>query len=138
MKFLFFSIRPSYELSCRDESNRNKTRRGGQWPDHRGCDEKNPVIAEESPNLETDSHFGLRMKTIRAVARNLSVLSSSRPRPLVLNIPKANIYRFGDGDSAKPVFSSLDWKIEQGQSWAIVGFGAKQSLIEVVNSSKNI
>ena len=39
----------------------------------------------------------------------------------VLRIPRANVYRFGDGNSALPVFKDLEWTINDGESWAIVG-----------------
>ncbi|KAJ6458423.1 P-loop containing nucleoside triphosphate hydrolase protein [Mycena vitilis] len=44
---------------------------------------------------------------------------------LVLNIPTANVYRFGDATNrATPVFRNLAWRIKTNESWAVVGSGS--------------
>ena len=51
----------------------------------------------------------------------------------VVHIPTANVYRFGEFNSARPVLRSADWTVRQGESWAVVGSGAgeKTALLEV-------
>ncbi|THH06175.1 hypothetical protein EW145_g4274 [Phellinidium pouzarii] len=39
----------------------------------------------------------------------------------IINIPRANVYRFGDGNMATPIFKDLEWTVKDGESWAIVG-----------------
>lgn len=48
-------------------------------------------------------------------------LSSQSVSNAVLRIPKANVYRFGDGNRANPVFKNLEWTVKEGENWAIVG-----------------
>ncbi|KAJ6493285.1 P-loop containing nucleoside triphosphate hydrolase protein [Mycena sanguinolenta] len=44
---------------------------------------------------------------------------------VVLNIPKANVYRFGDANSlSTPVFRDLEWSVKVNESWAVVGSGS--------------
>ncbi|KAE9386285.1 P-loop containing nucleoside triphosphate hydrolase protein [Gymnopus androsaceus JB14] len=42
---------------------------------------------------------------------------------LVVNIPKADVYRFGDGKHAQPLFGDLNWIAKEGESWAVIGSG---------------
>ncbi|KAL0573153.1 hypothetical protein V5O48_008807 [Marasmius crinis-equi] len=43
----------------------------------------------------------------------------------IINVPKANIYPFGSATSkTQPVFTDVEWKIEKGESWAVVGSGS--------------
>ncbi|KAK1226497.1 hypothetical protein PQX77_010523 [Marasmius sp. AFHP31] len=43
----------------------------------------------------------------------------------IINIPKANIYPFGAATrKTQPVFTDVEWKVEKGESWAIVGSGS--------------
>lgn len=64
-----------------------------------------------------------------------SVASSDKSRSTILRIPTANVYRFGDGGKATPVFKELDWTINEGESWAIVGpAGNEKSLLLEVKS----
>ncbi|KAJ7648180.1 P-loop containing nucleoside triphosphate hydrolase protein [Mycena polygramma] len=54
---------------------------------------------------------------------------------LVLNIPKANVYRFGDTTNrATPVFRDLAWSIKTNESWAVVGSGSgeKSSVFDML------
>ena len=53
--------------------------------------------------------------------------------PCVVRIPNANVYRFGDPESARPVLRAVDWTVREGESWAVVGSGAgeKTALLEV-------
>jgi hypothetical protein len=57
----------------------------------------------------------------------------TRPAGLILTIPKANVYNFGDTNSASPVFHDLAWRVLEAQSWAVVspGSGAKSNLFQV-------
>ncbi|TDL22910.1 P-loop containing nucleoside triphosphate hydrolase protein [Rickenella mellea] len=52
----------------------------------------------------------------------------------VLHLPKATVYRFGESNKATPVFRDLDWKISEGESWAIVGGPGteKRTLLETL------
>ncbi len=74
------------------------------------------------PVWETD-HCPKIMATVRA--RQLS--------SYVVRVPRANVYRFGDSDSARPVLTGVDWTVREGESWAVVGSGAgeKTALLEV-------
>ena len=51
----------------------------------------------------------------------------------VVRIPKANIYHFGDSNKARPVLAGVDWTVQEGESWAVIGSGAgeKTALLEV-------
>ena len=57
----------------------------------------------------------------------------------VVRIPKANVYRFGDPDGARPVLA-VDWTVREGESWAVVGSGAgeKTALLEVSDRELSI
>lgn len=46
-------------------------------------------------------------------------LSSRHAR--VIDIPKANVYRFGDYKLSKPIFRDLQWAVNDGEAWAVVG-----------------
>lgn len=52
---------------------------------------------------------------------------------VILRIPKANVFRYGDGDRKVPIFEDLDWTINEGENWAIVGSAGneKAQLLEV-------
>ncbi|KAH9174354.1 P-loop containing nucleoside triphosphate hydrolase protein [Lactarius sanguifluus] len=58
----------------------------------------------------------------------------------VVRIPKANIYHFGDSDSARPVLTDVDWTVREGESWAVVGSGAgeKTALLETLLGNTRI
>ena len=52
----------------------------------------------------------------------------------VIRISKSNIYRFGDSNKAKPIFENVDWTVNEGESWAVVGSGSggqKTALLQV-------
>ena len=42
----------------------------------------------------------------------------------ILKIPDANIYRFGDTNLAEPVLKNVNWVVQDGQSWAVIGSGS--------------
>ncbi|THU76759.1 hypothetical protein K435DRAFT_770826 [Dendrothele bispora CBS 962.96] len=48
---------------------------------------------------------------------------SQSNKNVLINVPKANVYRFGDVNSSTPVFRGLEWLVQEGESWAIVGSG---------------
>ncbi|KAF9074383.1 P-loop containing nucleoside triphosphate hydrolase protein [Rhodocollybia butyracea] len=54
--------------------------------------------------------------------RNSRVLSTNSSS-IVLSIPKADVYRFGDGKNAQPLFRGLAWEIKEGENWAVIGSG---------------
>lgn len=62
-------------------------------------------------------------------------LSSHRTtRNVIVHIPKSKVFRFGDSNKASPVFEDLEWTVEEGESWAIVGSGwggKKTALLQV-------
>ncbi|KAF7362682.1 p-loop containing nucleoside triphosphate hydrolase protein [Mycena venus] len=68
--------------------------------------------------------------TLQDHSRHLKCASTSAT---VLNIPRANVYRFGDANRATPVFRDLDWSIKANESWAVVGSGSgeKSSIFDV-------
>jgi ABC-type molybdenum transport system ATPase subunit/photorepair protein PhrA len=49
----------------------------------------------------------------------------------VLHLPRVNVYKFGDGDAARPVFKDFKWTIRDGENWAVVGASSKSSMIQV-------
>jgi ABC-type molybdenum transport system ATPase subunit/photorepair protein PhrA len=55
--------------------------------------------------------------------------------PPLVRIPHANVYRFGQGNAARPVFEGLEWTIHDDgrEAWAVVGAGSgrKTALLEV-------
>ncbi|KIK66250.1 hypothetical protein GYMLUDRAFT_929332 [Collybiopsis luxurians FD-317 M1] len=44
----------------------------------------------------------------------------------MFHIPKASVYRFGDGKYAQPLFRDVAWTVKEGESWAVVGSGAEE------------
>ncbi|KAJ3854409.1 P-loop containing nucleoside triphosphate hydrolase protein [Lentinula lateritia] len=54
--------------------------------------------------------------------RRLST-SSNGKFETVINIRNANVYRFGDGKYAQPLFRDLTWTVEDGENWAVIGSG---------------
>ncbi|KAH7920601.1 P-loop containing nucleoside triphosphate hydrolase protein [Leucogyrophana mollusca] len=44
----------------------------------------------------------------------------------IVRIPQSNIYRFGDSNVAAPVFRDVDWTVNEGESWAVIGSGSNQ------------
>ncbi|KAI0264234.1 P-loop containing nucleoside triphosphate hydrolase protein [Gloeopeniophorella convolvens] len=58
----------------------------------------------------------------------------------VIQIPKANIYRFGDPNGAQPVLRDVDWTVREGESWAVIGSGAgeKTALLETLIGNMRI
>ncbi|KAG8687706.1 hypothetical protein FRC08_011843 [Ceratobasidium sp. 394] len=39
----------------------------------------------------------------------------------VINIPKCNVFRFGDGQRATPALRDVQWTVNEGESWVITG-----------------
>ena len=57
---------------------------------------------------------------------------------IVLHIPRANVFRFGDSNKASPVFKDLEWTVKEGEKWAVIdsGWGEnKTALLQVRNNS---
>jgi ABC-type molybdenum transport system ATPase subunit/photorepair protein PhrA len=80
------------------------------------------------------TYLGLRRIANRKVcllSRAYTTQESSQNT--VLHIPTANVYRFGDPNNARPVFSDLQWTVKDGESWAVVGSGSgeKSALFQV-------
>ncbi|KAE9388438.1 P-loop containing nucleoside triphosphate hydrolase protein [Gymnopus androsaceus JB14] len=50
------------------------------------------------------------------------------PLPLVQNsiFPRPDVYRFGDGNHAQPLFRDLNWIAKEGESWAVIGSGGRE------------
>lgn len=78
--------------------------------------------------------FG-RLRTILGTTRSYSALTRDELQNTVIHIPKADIYRFGDPNFARPVFRDVEWTVKDGEAWAIVGSGSgeKTSLFQVRN-----
>ena len=51
----------------------------------------------------------------------------------LIHIPKANVYRFGDGNHAPPALRDLEWTVKPGENWAVIGSGTghKTTVFEV-------
>ncbi|KAJ7881296.1 P-loop containing nucleoside triphosphate hydrolase protein [Mycena olivaceomarginata] len=64
-------------------------------------------------------------------SRSINLASTSAT---VLNIPRADVYRFGDANRATPVFRDLQWSIKSNESWAVVGSGSgeKSSVFDML------
>ncbi|TRM59938.1 P-loop containing nucleoside triphosphate hydrolase protein [Schizophyllum amplum] len=62
--------------------------------------------------------------TVRAPLRRFAT-NKTQPQPLI-RIPRANIYRFGDGNHAAPALRELEWTVNQGENWAVIGSGSGQ------------
>lgn len=65
---------------------------------------------------------GTRLFTSNAVAQST-----------IIHIPRANVYRFGDANKARPVFKDLEWTVKEGENWAVVGPAGseKTNILEV-------
>ncbi|KAF8157305.1 P-loop containing nucleoside triphosphate hydrolase protein [Mycena galopus ATCC 62051] len=74
------------------------------------------------PCLSRKTCFGTRTQNI------------SSTNAQILNIPKANVYRFGEANRATPVFRDLEWSIKSSESWAVVGSGSgeKSSVFDML------
>ena len=63
-----------------------------------------------------------------------------RDHRVVIHIPRADVFRFGDANGASPVFEGLEWTVNEGENWAVVGSGCgqKTALLQVrqISSSK--
>lgn len=75
----------------------------------------------------------LRGVTNRSCLLWRAYTTQGRNQDTVLYIPKANVYRFGDPNNARPVFRDLQWIVKEGESWAVVGSGSgeKTALFQV-------
>jgi ABC-type molybdenum transport system ATPase subunit/photorepair protein PhrA len=62
-----------------------------------------------------------------------STKSNAENELLLLNIPHADVFRFGDAPPATPLFSALDWRVRDDEAWAVIGHGSarKTQLLEV-------
>ncbi|KAG6824696.1 hypothetical protein H0H93_001651, partial [Arthromyces matolae] len=56
----------------------------------------------------------------------------STSRTPFLHIHKSNVYRFGDSNTASPVFRDLSWTVHENEAWAVIGSGSgeKATLFE--------
>ena len=56
-------------------------------------------------------------------------------RTPIVHVPKANVYRFGDSNNARPVFTDIEWTIHNDEAWAVIGSGSgeKAALFQVFN-----
>ncbi|KAG2092115.1 uncharacterized protein F5147DRAFT_537035, partial [Suillus discolor] len=46
----------------------------------------------------------------------------------IVQISRSNIYCFGDPNFAALVFCDVEWTIDEGESWAVIGTGSKQKI----------
>ncbi|CAE6472123.1 unnamed protein product [Rhizoctonia solani] len=59
---------------------------------------------------------------LRNLRRHTSSLCSTRRfSDLIVNIPRSNMYRFGDGQRAIPTLREVEWTVKEGESWIITG-----------------
>ena len=71
-----------------------------------------------------------RSSLVRTLHNNRS------PRDVVVHIPKSNVFRFGDSNKASPIIEDLEWTINEGENWAVIGSGwggQKTALLQVRN-----
>lgn len=65
----------------------------------------------------------------KAIAKNRNLINGTRlfsngvvaGQNTLIRILRANVYRFGDGNKATPIFKDVEWTVKGGESWAIVG-----------------
>ncbi|KII95469.1 hypothetical protein PLICRDRAFT_96475 [Plicaturopsis crispa FD-325 SS-3] len=64
----------------------------------------------------------------------------SQTADIVLRIPRANIYQFGDPNTAVPVIRDLEWTVKEGENWAVVGSGSglKTTLLQTLTGNLRI
>ncbi|KAI0311188.1 P-loop containing nucleoside triphosphate hydrolase protein [Amylostereum chailletii] len=76
----------------------------------------------------------LRLQRSLANARIQTRCLHSTSAGPVLRIPKADVYQFGDPNGARRVISDLEWTVQEGESWAVVGSGSgeKSALLETL------
>ncbi|RDB20786.1 hypothetical protein Hypma_012311 [Hypsizygus marmoreus] len=60
-------------------------------------------------------------RTLRAIRCYYSTSASNVP---IIHIPKADVYRFGDPNAARPIFRDLQWTINEDEAWAVIGSGS--------------
>ncbi|KAE9386512.1 P-loop containing nucleoside triphosphate hydrolase protein [Gymnopus androsaceus JB14] len=65
----------------------------------------------------------MRENTLSEMRRGSRLSTNASSSELVVNIPKADVYRFGDGKHAQPLFRDLNWTVKEGESWAVIGSG---------------
>ena len=56
------------------------------------------------------------------------------PQDAVIHIPRSDVFHFGDSNRASPVFEGLEWTINEGENWAVLGSGRggqKTALLQV-------
>ncbi|KAG2087721.1 P-loop containing nucleoside triphosphate hydrolase protein [Suillus cothurnatus] len=62
----------------------------------------------------------------KRTALKLRLYSDRAAANSIVQISRSNIYRFGDPNFAAPVFRDVEWTIDEGESWAVIGTGSKQ------------
>ncbi|ETW74686.1 ABC transporter [Heterobasidion irregulare TC 32-1] len=60
--------------------------------------------------------------------------STNQSSSKIVHIPRSNVYRFGDANGARSVFRDLEWTVNDGENWAVVGSGSgeKTALLETL------
>jgi hypothetical protein len=58
-----------------------------------------------------------------STSKSTSSQANLQEAPLVIHIPKASVYCFGDGKHAQPLFRDVAWTVKEGESWAVIGSG---------------
>ncbi|KAL1744197.1 P-loop containing nucleoside triphosphate hydrolase protein [Schizophyllum fasciatum] len=58
----------------------------------------------------------------------------------LIHIPKAHVYHFGDGNHAPPALRDLEWTVNPGENWAIIGSGTghKTTIFETLTGHHRI
>ncbi|KAG1866991.1 hypothetical protein C8R48DRAFT_761311 [Suillus tomentosus] len=80
---------------------------------------------EAPPNWSlTKNSFFARLKILGKRLSNKLTANRAHTKSIV-QIPRSNIYRFGDPNFAAPVFHDVEWTINKGESWAVIS-GSKQ------------
>ncbi|QRV84298.1 P-loop containing nucleoside triphosphate hydrolase protein [Ceratobasidium sp. AG-Ba] len=66
--------------------------------------------------------FSTFLATRRArLGSHLWLQSQRRLSHSIINVPKSNIFRFGDGQKSTPALSDVQWTVNEGESWVITG-----------------
>ncbi|KAF8706603.1 P-loop containing nucleoside triphosphate hydrolase protein, partial [Rhizoctonia solani] len=61
----------------------------------------------------------------------LPLFPTHRFSSLVVNVPRSNIYRFGDGQRAVPALRDVQWSVKEGESWVITG-NQRNDIVEIL------
>ncbi|KAL1705831.1 P-loop containing nucleoside triphosphate hydrolase protein [Schizophyllum commune] len=86
-----------------------------------------------------ESHAARRTGLLLLYHTRCHTTNASKDATLI-HIPKANVYRFGDGNHAPPALRDLEWTVKPGENWAVIGSGTghKTTVFETLTGHHRI